>query len=329
MKSRNAVVSLVNSWVGKNEKDGSFKEIIDIYNSYNKPARGIKMQYNWAWCACTWSALAIRLGYTDIMPVEISCGFLIDEANKMGCWEESDLYIPQAGDACLYDWNDSGNGDNTGWPDHVGTVTYTNKDSGYFVVTEGNYQDSVKKRTVSINGKFIRGFIVPKYDKDESVFIPFDDGKKTISDLAHEVIAGMWGNGDERKRRISEYLYGRKETYEDVRKEVNRILNGSAYVTDNKEQDTNQPYDKSITATCVARKFDKKHAGTYDTTTNLYLRNDAGTNKKALCVIPKGTKIKCFGYYNLFNGVIWPLIEVKIDGVKYTGFSSSTYLRKL
>ena len=26
----------------------------------------------------------------------------------------------------MYDWDDNGNGDNTGWPDHVGIVTEVN-----------------------------------------------------------------------------------------------------------------------------------------------------------------------------------------------------------
>ena len=33
MYSRQAVVNLVESWIGKNEADGSYKSIIDIYNS--------------------------------------------------------------------------------------------------------------------------------------------------------------------------------------------------------------------------------------------------------------------------------------------------------
>ena len=41
------------------------------------------MEYSWPWCACTWSALAIKLGYTDIMPIEISCPELIIAAKKM------------------------------------------------------------------------------------------------------------------------------------------------------------------------------------------------------------------------------------------------------
>ena len=53
--SRQKVVALARSWIGKNESDGSFKSIIDIYNSYEGTLpRGIKMQYDWAWCACTW-----------------------------------------------------------------------------------------------------------------------------------------------------------------------------------------------------------------------------------------------------------------------------------
>ena len=84
-RSRQLVVNLVRSWEGKNEADGSYKEIIDIYNSQQgKLPRNIKMQYGWAWCACTWSALAITLGYTDIMPVEISCYYLIEAAKKIG-----------------------------------------------------------------------------------------------------------------------------------------------------------------------------------------------------------------------------------------------------
>ena len=55
---------------------------------------------------------------------------------------------------------------------------------------------------------------------------------------------------------------------------------------------------------------------------------DAGTNKKALCLIPKGTKVNNFGFYTTFNGVKWLLIQFTLNGVRYTGFSSSVYLKK-
>ena len=64
------------------------------------------------------------------------------------------------------------------------------------------------------------------------------------------------------------------------------------------------------------------------TTADLYMRNDAGTNMKALVVIPKNTEVKCYGYYNVSNGAKWYYIQVTIDGVQYTGFSHSGYLKR-
>lgn len=326
MSSRNDVVNLINSWVGKRESNGSFKEIIDIYNSHSQLPRGIKMSYSWAWCACTWSALAIKLGLTHIMPIEISCGYLIDEAKKMECWEERDDYIPSPGDACLYDWQDNGIGDNTGWPDHVGTVTYVNPSAGYFVVTEGNYSNSVKKRTVSINGTGIRGFIVPKYDPvhKEEVSSLLESGK-TNYEVAHEVIAGIWGDGELRKSRLTAYGYN----YDAIRDLVNSILNDTAVKPKDPVQDINQPCEKKVVASCYAKCYDSSTSGRYVTTDKLYLRNDAGTNKKALCVMPKGIEIICYGYYNSFGGTKWPFVQVAIDGVSYEGFCSIKYLKKI
>lgn len=162
MRSRNEVVGLAQSWIGKKESDGSFKFIIDIYNSKTPLPRGYKLKYTDSWCAGTMSALAIKLGYTDIMPVECSCGQMIELAKKMGIWQENDSYIPLPADEILYDWDDNGVGDNTGWPDHIGLVEKV--ENGIITVIEGNYSDSVKRRNIAVNGKYIRGFITPRYD---------------------------------------------------------------------------------------------------------------------------------------------------------------------
>jgi len=321
MYSRQKVVDLVNSWIGKKESDGSYKSIIDTYNSYNGTLpRNTKMQYGWAWCACTWSALAIKLGYTAIMPIEISCYYLIERAKKMGCWQEKDNYVPAPGDAILYDWQDSGSGDNTGTPDHVGTVVYVNESAGYFEVVEGNYSDSVKKRTMSINGKFIRGFITPKYD-DNTVSSPKLTGGKSVSEVAQEVIAGKWGSGDTRKKQLASAGYD----YATVQAKVNEILNGGAVKT-TATVNTSTPV-KEVKATCAAQKYSKSLAGTYKTTANLYMRNDAGTNKKALVVIPKGTKVKNYGYYSV-SGSKWLYVQCTVGDTLYTGFCCGGYLSK-
>lgn len=278
--TRQKVVDLALSWEGKNESDGSFKSIIDIYNSYKGTLpRGTKMQYNWEWCACTWSAQAIKLGYTKIMPIEISCYYLIEAAKKMGCWKEKDNYVAQPGDAILYDWNDSGKGENTGAPEHVGTIIETNKKGGYFIVMEGNYNQAVKRRKVAINGKYIRGFIAPKYD---------DEPKKTTN----------------------------KTTKIETKKTTEK--------TTEKKKDTT----KKVTAKASADKFDENIAGTYRTTAALHLRNDAGKSHKSLCIIPKGAKVVCYGYYSIADGNKWYYVQATVKGVEYTGFSHSAYLKK-
>lgn len=140
------------------------KKILDVYNSQKKLPRGVKMKAGMSWCAATVSVIAISTGYTKIMPVECSCGQLIEEAKKMGIWVEDDSYIPQPADYILYDWDDNGKGDCVGWPDHVGMVEKVNTGTGLLTVIEGNYSKQVKRRTIGINGRYIRGYITPKYD---------------------------------------------------------------------------------------------------------------------------------------------------------------------
>lgn len=320
MSSRNEVVKLASSWLGKNEYDQSHKFIIDTYNSFTgQLPRGTKMEYDWPWCACFWSTLAISLGYTDIMPIEISCGDLIKQAQKMGCWQENDGYIPKPADAVLYDWDDlnPGGQDNKGWPEHVGVVEYCNEESGYFTVIEGNYKDSVKKRTVSINGKYIRGFITPKYDEGFVIYEDFGMSKD-VTTVAREAIVGLWGNGESRKAALERNGYN----YDEVQAKINELVNGPA----EKPKPSNV---KKVETSCYAKSEDPSLAGTYVTTTNLYCRNDAGTNKKALCLIPEGTEVQNYGYFTKSGSVRWLLIQFTLDdGIEYTGFSSSEYLRK-
>ncbi len=78
----------------------------------------------------------------------------------------------------------------------------------------------------------------------------------------------------------------------------------------------------------AAKSKDSTLAGTYKTTGNLYMRNGAGTSKKALVVLPKGTSVKNYGYYTVLNGVKWLYVQVTYKNVKYTGFCCGTYLSK-
>ena len=59
--NRLAVVEQAASWIGYNEADGSFKDIIDIYNADKPLARGYKVKYTDEWCATFVSACAIEV----------------------------------------------------------------------------------------------------------------------------------------------------------------------------------------------------------------------------------------------------------------------------
>lgn len=168
--SRQKIVDKVMSWLGCHEGDAIHKHIIDTYNAHN-PAQGYKVKYTDKWCATTVSAAAIECGYTDIIPTECSCNRMIALAQKMGIWQENDAYVPQKADIVMYDWDDNGIGDNTGIPDHTGYVVSDVKDNK-FQVCEGNKSDGVNLRNMSVNGKYIRGYITPKYDDKETTAAP-------------------------------------------------------------------------------------------------------------------------------------------------------------
>jgi hypothetical protein len=158
---RNHVVVTAEQWLGCKESDGSHKKIIDLYNSHKPLARSYPVKYTDEWCATYVSAVAIECGLTDIMPTECSCAKMIELYKKLGRWQEADDYVPQLGDLVMYDWADTGSGDNKGNPDHVGIVAYINGNS--MKIIEGNISNSVAYRALSVNGKYIRGYCLPDY----------------------------------------------------------------------------------------------------------------------------------------------------------------------
>ena len=128
---------------------------------------------------------------------------------KIGEWDENDARVPNVGDIIFYDWQDSGYGDNKGTPDHVGIVEKV--ENGLITVIEGNIRDSVNRRSISVNARYIRGYGVPKYAAS---------GDMTIETVAREVISGKWGNGTIRKQRLTAAGYD----YAVVQRKVNELL---------------------------------------------------------------------------------------------------------
>ena len=171
---RQSVVDVMKSWLGYSEKNGKFKTIIDLYNTQNPLPRGYKVKYTDEWCATTVTAAGIQAGLHDIIPGECSCSCMIALYQAEGRWKEDDSYTPQPGDIIMYDWQDSGSGDNIGSPDHVGIVEKVVGST--ITIIEGNKGEAVARRTLAVNGRYIRGYCIPDYaSKAES-----EDDEMTI-----------------------------------------------------------------------------------------------------------------------------------------------------
>lgn len=158
---RNKVVQTARGYLGSKEADGSHRKIIDGYNAHKPLVRGYLVKYTDAWCATFVSFVGIVCGLTDIMPTECGCGAMIELYKKKGRWQENDAYRPQPADIIMYDWDDNGAGDCTGYPEHVGIVKEVNGNT--ITVIEGNMNDAVGERTLQVNGRFIRGYCLPDY----------------------------------------------------------------------------------------------------------------------------------------------------------------------
>lgn len=87
---------------------------------------------------------------------------------------------------------------------------------------------------------------------------------------------------------------------------------------------------KTVVAKDAAESKKASFAGTYTVTAEkaLNVRDGAGTAAKVLVTIPKDTKVKCYGYYTDNRGTIWLYVQFTFEGVTYTGFASSKYLKK-
>lgn len=155
---------------------------------------------------------------------------------EIGRWVEDDAYVPSPADVVFYDWQDSGIGDNAGQPDHVGIVVACT--DGMMTIIEGNCDNAVKLRQIAVNARFIRGYGCPDYARKaggeepqptptptpEPQPEPEKPAEETtdpfITQVARQVIAGKWGNGQARKDALAEWFV------KAVQDEVNRLMGG-------------------------------------------------------------------------------------------------------
>lgn len=210
------VLNVMRSWIGYSEANGKHKQIIDLYNSVKPLPRGYAVQYNDEWCDTTVSAAAIKAGCSELIGRECGVERHVDIFKSMGIWIEDGRITPQPGDIIVYNWDDATQ-PNDGYSDHIGYVEAVS--GGTITAIEGNKGEAVGRRTIPVGWGYIRGFARPKYASSGSSTI-----KKSVTEVAKEVLAGAWGNGDARKNALIAAGYD----YAAVQAKVNELVSDTA-----------------------------------------------------------------------------------------------------
>ena len=87
---------------------------------------------------------------------------------------------------------------------------------------------------------------------------------------------------------------------------------------------------KEVKASGTAKFLNRSFSAAFKVTAKagLYIRDDAGQNKKALTLLPFGTSVRCYGYYSTVGNVKWLYVQTTHNGVTYTGFCSEEFLQR-
>ena len=197
-KTAESVLNVMREWLGFNESNGRFKEIIDLYNSVKPLPRGYAVKYSDEWCDTCVSAAAVKAGCEELIGRECGVEKHIEIFKQKGIWIEDGTITPKPGYVIAYNW-DKSTQPNDGNADHIGYVESVSGSN--ITVIEGNKGEAVARRVIPVGWGYIRGYAAPKYDAATVTPVP-STAKKSVEEVAKEVMAGKWGNGEERKNRL-------------------------------------------------------------------------------------------------------------------------------
>ena len=194
------MINTARQYLGINEFQK--KQLMDYYNNAVYPLidkdRKYKIKPSDNWCAMFCSVIAHKIGRTkDNFPFEVSVYYMTRNAKRMGIFT-TDLNKAQVNDLVIYDWKVDGTLNHVGILQEIGT--------DYIKVLEGNYSNTVKVRTVKMPNSEVYGYIKLNIGNDAD-----------IEQLARDVIKGLYGNGEERKKALGQY-------YNQVQERVKQIL---------------------------------------------------------------------------------------------------------
>ena len=219
-KTAESVLNVMRGWLGFNESNGRFKEIIDLYNSVKPLPRGYAVKYSDEWCDTCVSAAAVKAGCEELIGRECGVEKHIEIFKQKGIWIEDGTVTPKPGYVIAYNW-DRSTQPNDGYADHIGYVESVLGSN--ITVIEGNKGEAVSRRVIPVGWGYIRGYAAPKYDAATVTPVP-STAEKSVEEVAKEVLAGKWGNGEERRNRLEPAGYD----YAAVQAKVNQLAEGTS-----------------------------------------------------------------------------------------------------
>ena len=271
--TREHLVEVAKRYIGYNEDDGSYMEILRGYDEglvktdvcTRWHCRRLKFSPNplWHWCAAFCSFVSYKANATDTLTYEMSVWSHMEPAKRAGIWKPYGFTGMLPGDFVVFDWG-GGHSD----CDHIGIIASVNQAGKYFTTIEGNtgghgsgdnYKGTVGTRKVSFTNNIVTGFIHPNFDK-APVKEPVIDTPDDIDKLALEVIRGLWGNGTDRKKRLTNAGHN----YDVVQARVNAILKGTPV-----KEDENKPEYYTVVKGDTLCKISKKYGLTLKVITAL------------------------------------------------------------
>lgn len=187
------------------------------------------------WCAqfptwCVWKLTGENKNKTEYIlcvggDLSAGCGFALKYYKAAGRFDKA----PKVGDQIFFKYNLN---DTSYTADHTGIVVrVTDK---LVETIEGNSGNEVKRKAYQRTDKTIIGYGHPRYDAEPKKTVKpaaqptkpaaQPSSKKSIDEIAREVISGKWGNGAERMNKLTNAGYN----YADVQARVNIILSGKS-----------------------------------------------------------------------------------------------------
>ena len=195
---KSTIVSVAKKYVGIKEGGKEHHKIIDLYNTLDPLPNGYKVSYKDPWCAAFVTSCAIEAGVINNVYPSCNCFDMQtwyknhkDRFTKV--WKRANI-----GDYVLYDWNCDG------ISDHVGILEKIDVENKKLYVIEGNKSDAVGVRVIDVDDINIFGFCKNKLDIQQNDVEETTQKSKlqNLDIIAMSVIAGKYGNGEERINRI-------------------------------------------------------------------------------------------------------------------------------